>query len=498
MDGAQLLNRDSSDDEELSTTASDSSQILVTYQYLAKHSHHDRYKDTAILIHTGSTCFVFHNKNMLSDVRKSRNKLRACTNGEHQDSTLVGDLPGFFQVWYNPSSMLNILAWCDVAGKYRITADTAIADVIHVHVSDDTVLTFKQVASGLFLLEDNTINDLVSNYSFLQVISTNKSNFTKRELAKADNGRTLYKNLGRLGYATMLGLLETNYIRNCPVTPDDLKRMLFIYGPDTALLMGKTARSRPSSIPVVVPLPLPPTVAELHTFVTLSFNYFFVQGIPFLHTISRDFFFRTCEPLRGKCKANKQDMLMGLSSVPSLYHSLGLTVSQINCDYEFPCVRNSFFPIAFNVVAAVEYVGDVERSIRTSKQDTRSLIHDLPFSSYPREMIIGAVVSAMSKRNSLPNLRGISPHLSQNSLVTGEAPLITTLSLPWTLVTMHIPMKVLPTRWNLALNLQFPSIPPGTLLGDDFSYPFSPANPSIIASTPSYQPGTMLLRVCIP
>ena len=112
---------------------------------------------------------------------------------------------------------------------------------------------------------------------------------------------------------------------------------------------------------------------------------------------------------------------MGLSSVLSLYHSRGLTVSQINCDNEFACVRDSFLPIAFNVVAAEEHVGDVERSIRTSKHHTRSLIHDLPFSSYPREMIIGAVVSAMRKRNSLPNLRGISPHLSPSSLVTGEA-----------------------------------------------------------------------------
>ena len=125
-----------------------------------------------------------------------------------------------------------------------------------MHVSDDTILKFKQVSSGLFLLEDNTINDLVSNYSFLQLISENKSNFSKRELAKADEARTLYKYLGRPGYATMLCLLETNYIRNCPVTPDDLKRILFIYGPDTATFMGKTARSRPPSIPVVVHLPL--------------------------------------------------------------------------------------------------------------------------------------------------------------------------------------------------------------------------------------------------
>lgn len=55
---------------------------------------------------------------------------------------------------------------------------------IHVHISDETILTFKQVSSGLFLLEDN-IDDLVSNNSFLQLVSTNKYNCSKQELTKA-------------------------------------------------------------------------------------------------------------------------------------------------------------------------------------------------------------------------------------------------------------------------------------------------------------------------
>ena len=183
-----------------------------------------------------------------------------------------------------------------------------------------------------------------------------------------------------------------------------------------------TARSCSPSIPVVLNLALPPTVAEFHSFVTLSADYFFVQCIPFLHTTSRDFFFRTCLPPRGKSKASKQDMLIGLYYVLSLYQSRNLTVSQIKCDNEFACVQDAFFPIFFNVVATEEHVGDVERSIRTSKQDARSLIHGLPFSSCPREIIIGADVSALQKRNSLSNHRGISPTSAQAALTQVNPP----------------------------------------------------------------------------
>ena len=49
--------------------------------------------------------------------------MRAYTNGGHQDSVYKGYLPGFFEVWYNPQSMLNILSMKDVRKKYRITMD---------------------------------------------------------------------------------------------------------------------------------------------------------------------------------------------------------------------------------------------------------------------------------------------------------------------------------------------------------------------------------------
>jgi hypothetical protein len=50
----------------------------------------------------------------------------------------------------------------------------------------------------------------------------------------------------RLGAPTKLSsslFSSRNLIRNCPVTPDDARRALLIYGPDIAVLKGKMTRT---------------------------------------------------------------------------------------------------------------------------------------------------------------------------------------------------------------------------------------------------------------
>ena len=51
--------------------------------------------------------------------------MRVYTNGGSQDYTEFGTLKFFpFDVFYNPTSMANILALKDVANKFKITMDT--------------------------------------------------------------------------------------------------------------------------------------------------------------------------------------------------------------------------------------------------------------------------------------------------------------------------------------------------------------------------------------
>mmetsp|Transcript_7064 Transcript_7064/g.10125 ORF Transcript_7064/g.10125 Transcript_7064/m.10125 type:complete len:190 (+) Transcript_7064:1625-2194(+) len=113
---------DSSDDDDSSTDGS--FNVMWTARSYYRNNVKQKYMEDDILLYTGSTGLVFKNKNLLLNIKKANGKLRAFTNGSWQDSTEVGMVPGFFPVWYNPKSRLNIFTYADVRKKYRITSDT--------------------------------------------------------------------------------------------------------------------------------------------------------------------------------------------------------------------------------------------------------------------------------------------------------------------------------------------------------------------------------------
>ena len=166
-----------------------------------------KYKDTDILIDTGSMFSVFKNPQMLLNIRPSERKMKAYTNGGRQDSTLVGELPGFFEVWHNPQSMINILAFADVADKFRITSDTAKGRFITVHLSENRRMNFFEVESGLYLFRDRmhtmTSNKL-SGYSYLMLTEANMSEFSKVVINKAQQARELHRAMGFPSYNKFL------------------------------------------------------------------------------------------------------------------------------------------------------------------------------------------------------------------------------------------------------------------------------------------------------
>ena len=90
--------------------------------------------------------------------------------------------------------MLNILSFKDVRNKFRITVDTAIENTINVHISQNKVLRFEEVESGLYLLRSNKyIKNKVSAYSFLTLVKANKKKITAKQVKQADAAREFRK-----------------------------------------------------------------------------------------------------------------------------------------------------------------------------------------------------------------------------------------------------------------------------------------------------------------
>ena len=340
----------------------------------------NRYQDMDILLDTGSIFSVFKNRDMLFNVRNSNRFLKAFTNGGRQDSDKVADLPGFFTVWYNPASMINILSWTNISKRFRITADTSLGKFITVHLSQSRKMTFEEVTSDLYLFRNPgmfTTTNKISGYTYLMLAEARLQDFTKHEIQGAVRAKEIHRALGFPGYKEYLWLLKNNMIKDSKVSLEDAKRALHIYGEDTAVVKGRTTKNKQSKIEYIKLPELPRTILLKHDKINLMVDYMIVQGVQFLTTISAKLNYRTVEalPYVNKKGVKKEDILQGVKKVINLYQSRGLIVQQISGDNEFECIREDISPILLNITAAEEHVSPVERSIRSIKDRTQHIVN---------------------------------------------------------------------------------------------------------------------------
>jgi hypothetical protein len=355
---------------------------------------------------------------MLTNIRRSDRVLRALTNGGHQDSHMVGDFPNLGEVWYNPHSIANILSLAEVRKVCRITMDSSSEDpAMHVHRLDGSVMSFTEHPSGLYVYSPNDNSTSVATYTIVSTVAKQKKMFSRREVQAADNARELYRKIGRPSEAVFQQILRQNLIRNCPVTPDDAKRALIIYGPDIAALKGKTTNSQAAPrAPTFIAVPLPAPILEHHRNVTLCVDFLFVQGSPYYHTISRGIGFRTIGPVPDRSETT---ILRKARAAIHLYQTRGLTVRDIYADHEFDCIREDVRPVVLNVVPTDSHVGEVERSVRTIKERLRSCVHGLPFKRLPRLLITRMLADVVRCLNQFPRANGISTTMSPACIIAG-------------------------------------------------------------------------------
>lgn len=374
-----------------------------------------------ILLDTQSSISVFKNPAMLSNIRPSAEPLTVYTNGGSQVSHLCGDIPNLGTVWFNPQSIANILSMAQVRRVCRVTMDTAIEPTIVVHKKNGGTMLFKEMSNDLYVHDTTSTNystsPSVNAYTLLSSVAENKKNFTRRQIEGADNARALYRKLGRPSEQFFQSLLQRNLIRNCPVTVDDAKRAVLIYGPDIATLKGKTVRSEAAAHrPSFQAIPIPAPILDHHMHVTLCIDHFFVQGQPFFHTISRGICFRTVKHVPNRRKAT---MLASLRSVMQRYQHRGFRVTEVRADLEFACLEENILPTALHTVAADSHVPEVERSIRTIKERQRATVHGLPYKRIPTILCRALIQFTVRCLNQFPAPNGISTDMSPLTIMTG-------------------------------------------------------------------------------
>jgi hypothetical protein len=91
------------------------------------------------------TVDVFHNEDLLDDIRNGDGYMDIHCNASTTSTNLVGNLPGYGKVWYNSSGIPNILSLSRVEERgFWVTFDSTTGNGFQVLKLDGTKRVFRQ------------------------------------------------------------------------------------------------------------------------------------------------------------------------------------------------------------------------------------------------------------------------------------------------------------------------------------------------------------------
>jgi hypothetical protein len=104
-------------------------------------------------------------------------------------------------------------------------------------------------------------------------VESNMSLFTKRQIHGANLVHNLKAGLAFPSNADMKWAIQSNLIKDCPLTVKDMGMAIRVWGPSIAMLKGKTVRMTPPVVRQDV-IEIPKEIRELHKDVNLVTTFF--------------------------------------------------------------------------------------------------------------------------------------------------------------------------------------------------------------------------------
>ena len=382
-------------------------------------------REPLLYFDSGASCSTVFTDKHLSNVHHHStlgvDKLVLETNGGPVTSEYVGTIEVLgIKAWHCPDGIANVVSMSDLHREgcdMKLVTDNRNLPAFQVTFPTGVRCTFKQdTDNGMYVVN---LNDVSPNlrHSLLSTVTEKKRQFTRREVLAANEARRIQRALGYPSQRELENVLDNKAIPGTDLIGADARRALYIYGQPAPLLKGKTVREKSQHVPSPHKLELPPHVQQFHQQVDLCVDFLHVNGMLYLHTISRKFQFRTISlaPSKGRVAITKL-----LSNVVSIYTARGLKVVTILGDNAFACVKSDMLPIAVNITAAREHSPEVERSLRTVQERLRCIIAGLPYNRFTKLMTTRALEHVVSVLNAFPAKNGVSNTLSPRNIVLGR------------------------------------------------------------------------------
>ena len=380
-----------------------------------------------VLIDNQSTVDLFYNDKLLTNVRKVNDHIIVHCNAGKVRVNMMGELPGYGDVWYYPDGIANILSLFRVSLKFHVQYDSRVTGSFIVWKDDGSSREFKPGTNGLYYFDysgtDETIllNDH-DNDSVIRTVDSNLAKFTQRQVGEARVTRR-FQNTAGLTTNSLLRMIDSGALLNSPITRESARAAVGIWGPSVANLKGKTTRSRPDPVNIgaaTITL-IPPHILEHHKEVTIGVDVMKVNNIPFMVSISRVIKFGTATELDS---LKMPAYVRTITTILRIYASRGFVVRTIVADNGFaPLLQNNDFltlGVNLNLTSEDEHEPHIERFIRTLKERCRMCFSLLPFSKVPRRLAIELVYCQTYWYNFTIPADYISDRLGLAAIMTGR------------------------------------------------------------------------------
>ena len=165
---------------------------------------------------------------------------------------------------------------------------------------------------------------------------------------------------------------------------------------------------------------VPINIMSKHRLVTVAFDVFFVNKVPFSLTVSRKIRFIASTDVPDRTPGH---VCKALLQVFQFHAERGFEVVLALCDPEFECLRPKLehpnVGVKLNTTSKNEHVPEAERAIRLVKERTRCVWHTLPFKAIPRLMVAAIVLFCATWLNAFPPKGGVSTAASPREIMTG-------------------------------------------------------------------------------
>ena len=374
---------------------------------------------TWVLLDSQSTVDIFCNPHLLRNIWRTPKGMRIHCNAGSRLTNLIGDLPGYGTVWYDPNAIANILSLQRVRDWYHISYDSSLRRFVVTKPSGKKFV-FQESDGGLHYLDTTHQQDQQQQGHVFSVntVEDNRKNFTNNDYLRAIRARKLQVMVGCPSDNDFIRILKTSSLPNCPVTPRDILIANELFGPDVGSLKGKTTQRAPPIVDSPMSVDLT-TILKHYGEVTLCVDFLYVNKVPLLVTLLQNIKFGTMEAVADRKEAT---ILKCIKGVVTLYRKAGFKVTTALMDGEFVPLRDGLAELGLrlNEISRDEHVGDIERYKRTVKEHMRAIYNTLPFQKIPARLNIEMVKTAVFWLNAFSVAGDTSQQMSPRTIVTGQ------------------------------------------------------------------------------